>query len=378
MTAPPRASERLSARSADIEASGIRRMFELTATMRDPINLSIGQAHFDPPAEMVEAAVAALRGNRANRYSVTEGIPELNAAVADYIERQGGRRPEATLVTCGVSGGLMLSFLTALNPGEEILIPDPYFVMYKHLASMLGIVPVSYDTYPEFRIDAARIAERITERTRVILINSPQNPTGALVGQDELEGVAALAREHDLLVVSDEIYAEFVYDEPFHSMFPLYESTVVLGGFSKTYGVPGWRLGYAAGPEVLIDKMRTLQQFTFVCAPVPLQHAAVRALEIDMGAEIGAYRRKRDMVYEGLRERFSIARPGGSFYAFPAYPEGVDPKAFLARAIEEKVLIVPGGAFSERDTHFRVSFALEDDKLARGIEILNAIAAELG
>lgn len=377
MSAPKKpAAERLSQRAQAIQASGIRRMFELSSTMVDPINLSIGQAHFDPPEELVEAAVHALRAGH-HRYSVTEGLPKLNQAIAAYFERQWDRRPVSTMVTLGVSGGIMLSFLAALDPGDEVLIPDPYFVMYKHVATMLGITAVCYDLYPDFRLRRSALERAVSPRTRAILVNTPANPTGVVMSREELDLVCSFARERDLLVISDEIYSEFCFDGPFPSMIQAEENAIVLGGFSKTYGIPGWRLGYAVGPEPLIDKMRTLQQFSFVCAPVPLQHAAVKALELDMSAEIRAYAAKRDRVVEGLREHFEVVPPGGSFYAFPRLPAGVDPKTFAERAVARKTLIVPGAAFSPRDTHFRLSFALDDEKLQRGLDVLNEIAREL-
>jgi aspartate aminotransferase/aminotransferase len=371
------AAERISQRAQAIQASGIRRMFELSSTMVDPINLSIGQAHFDPPEELVEAAIQALRSGH-HRYSVTEGLPKLNLAIASYFERQWGRKPASTMVTLGVSGGIVLSFLAALDPGDEVLIPDPYFVMYKHVATMLGITAVTYDLYPDFRLRRAALERAVTPRTKAILVNSPANPTGAVLSREELELVAAFAEEHDLLVISDEIYSEFCFDGPFPSMIQAEPDALVLGGFSKTYGIPGWRLGYAVGPEAIIDKMRTLQQFTFVCAPVPLQHAAVKALDLDMSPEIRAYAAKRDLVVEGLRDQFELVAPAGSFYAFPRLPAGVDPVLFAERAVARKTLIVPGSAFSLRNTHFRLSFALDDAKLRRGIDVLNEIARELG
>ena len=186
----------LSRRVSGIEPSGIRRIFELMATMEDPINLSIGQAHYDPPEQLVEAACRAMREGH-NRYTVTQGLPELNDLVLDDVEQRLGRRPETCLLTSGVSGGLMLSFLSLLDPGDEILLPDPYFVMYKHLATICGATVKFYDTYPtedggRFGIDLAQIEELVSERTKIVFVNSPSNPTGGMLTRDEIEGVCRI------------------------------------------------------------------------------------------------------------------------------------------------------------------------------------------
>ncbi len=356
-----------------IEASGIRKMFELVNSLEDPINLSIGQAHFDPPAELQEAAGRAIREGW-NRYSVTQGLAELNERILQHYQERQKVRPEASMVTCGVSGGVLLSFLCLLDPGDEILLPDPYFMMYRHLAILCGAVPRYYSLYPDFRPRLDEMSSLLTRKTKVILINSPSNPTGSVLSAEELQAIAGLAEESGAVIISDEIYDAFVYDAPFVSACRFSKRALILGGFSKTLGVPGWRLGYALGPEEIVDTMRTLQQFTFVCAPTPFQKAILDTWGLDMSPQISAYRKKRDLLVRGLDERFKLVPPAGSFYAFPSFPEGIDAKAFLAGAIEKQVLLVPGSAFSERGTHFRISFAASDEKLSRGLEILNGLS----
>ncbi len=348
-------------------------MFELGATMDRPINFSIGQPDFDAPEPVKEAAIRAIRAGK-NKYTVTEGIPELNEHLLERLAQRYHFKAEASLVTAGVSGGLLLSFFVTLNPGDEILIPDPYFVMYRHLATICGAKPVFYDIYPDFQISVKKLEKLVTSKTKVLLLNSPQNPTGALIDAKTLKEIAAFARKHDLLVISDEIYDEFVYDGKYRSISEFYDKLVLLGGFSKSYGIPGWRLGYAAGPHEIIDAMRTLQQFTFVCAPSPLQYAALAALKMDMEPWISGYRIKRDLVYEGLKEHYDMVRPGGSFYAFPKIPNGFTEKEFIQRALAKKLLIVPGSACSNRHTHFRLSFAVADSELERGVEVLRSLA----
>ena len=365
----------LSRRADRIEASGIRRIFELVSSMEDPINLSIGQAHFDVPEAVKEAAIAAIREGF-NRYTVTQGLPELNDAVLARLAERYGYRGEHSLITSGVSGGLMLGFMGLLDPGDRVLLPDPYFTMYPVLAGMVSAEVDTYDCYPGTPLTEAALEAGVHETTRLILINSPSNPTGRTLTADELRAVAAVAERHDLIVMSDEIYDDFVYEPPFESAAKYVdpERLLLLGGFSKTYGMPGWRMGWAAGPDALIDAMRKMQQFSFVCAPSMAQKACLVALQTSMDHEIEAYRRKRDLLAEGLASHYDLSLPGGSFYMFPALPAGVSGADFAARAVERKLLVVPGSAFSARDTHFRLSFAAEDAVLERGVVALNELA----
>jgi len=363
----------IAGRVKHIEASGIRKVFELVATMEDPVNLSIGQADYDPPVELQEAAVRAIRGGW-NRYSVTQGFPELNEKILDRYEEIQGVRPEASMLTCGVSGGVLLSFLCLLEAGDEILLPDPYFMMYRHLALMCGAEPKYYSLYPDFRPSLGEIESLLSKRTKIILVNSPSNPTGGVFAEEELRKIGEMADKAGAVLVSDEIYEQFVYEGPFVSPGRFAGKSLVLGGFSKTFGIPGWRQGFALGPAEIIEPMRTLQQFTFVCAPTPFQRAILDTWGLDMSGYVKAYVEKRRILVEGLDPVFRLVPPQGSFYAFPSYPEGLDPGEFLEKALARKVLVVPGSAFSSRNTHFRISFAAPDEKIREGVRILNEIA----
>ncbi len=368
----------ISRRAQRIPESGIRRIFELVASTPDPINLSIGQAHFDVPDVLKDVATSAIQQGF-NRYTVTQGLPELNERIVGMLADRYGTGNTWSLVTSGVSGGLMLGFLALLDPGDEVLIPDPYFTMYAVLAEMSDATWRTYDLYPGKPLTEATLQAGVTERTRVLLINSPSNPTGRTLSGAELDAVAAVARRHDLVVVSDEIYQDFVYELPFASACQHVDADrlLLLGGFSKTYGMPGWRLGWATGPEPLIDAMRRFQQFSFVCAPAPLQQAALAALDVDMSAEIEAYRAKRDRIIDGIADHYACSRPGGSFYAWPEIPGDIGSERFMERALKRRLLVVPGKAFSARDSHLRVSFAADDDMLDRGVDALCAIAEEI-
>jgi aspartate aminotransferase/aminotransferase len=362
-------------RALDIDASGIRKVFDLGAKLKDPINLSIGQPDFDVPDSIKENAIAAIRAGK-NRYTPTQGIAELIEPIRAKITAQTHWTDPGILILSGTSSGLVLVMLATLNPGDEVLFLDPYFVMYKHLPRLCGAAPVPVDTYPDFRLHPERIEAAITPRTKMLIICSPSNPTGITLTAEEIAIAAAIARRHNLLVVSDEIYDAFNYG-PHHSIAPLLpDQCVLLKGYSKTYGMTGWRLGYAAGPRAIIDQMTKLQQYTFVCAPSMVQYAALGADEINMQPYIDAYRKKRDKVVSGLQDIFEINQPGGAFYVFPKVPAGQNATEFVHRAIDNNVLIIPGNVFSGRDTHFRLSYATTDQKLDQGITILRHLATK--
>lgn len=362
----------ISLRANQIEASGIRKIFDLGATLQDPVNLSIGQPDFDVPEPVKNAAIAALREGF-NRYTPSGGIPELKAAVLDRFEAAQGFRPEDAIITSGVSGALTLALLALVNVGDRVLVPDPYFVSYKHLTTLSGGVPVFYDTYPDFKVNAVALADQMTSQTKVLLTMSPANPTGACLDEDTKEALGFLARRHSIAVINDEIYDLFTYGKRGKSMAAYYpEGTLVVGGLSKTAAMTGWRVGWALGPKPWIEAMLKLQQFTFVCAPSFAQKAALVALDADLTAAVPSYQKKRDHVLAGLRKAgYEVNEPGGAFYLFvkvpPSYASGT---VFCEEAVNRELLLVPGGVFSQRDTHFRISYAASDAKLNRALEIL--------
>ena len=372
----------LAKRTQCFDASGIRKVFDLGAKMTAslaaggtaPINLSIGQPDFDVPEEVRQAAVEAIGSSR-NGYALTQGIPVLREKLQARIDEQYGHNDRQVFVTSGTSGGLMLAMLVLLDPGDEVILFDPYFVMYDALAGIAGGKPVYIDTYPDFHIDLDRVADAITPRTKIIVCNSPANPTGTVAGREEVRGLAELAAERNVLLLSDEIYREFCYDEPFCSPAEFNPQTLVVDGFSKSHGMPGWRLGFAHGPAAVIREMTKLQQYSFVCAPHPFQWAGAVAMDVDVRRHVEAYRRKRDMIVEGLADDYELVFPGGAFYAFPRLPWGTGME-FAARAIDHNLLIIPGNIFSRRDTHFRISYAADDSVIQRGIEVLRMLARD--
>jgi aspartate aminotransferase/aminotransferase len=359
-------------RMGHIDASGIRKVFDLAKSMKDPIDLSIGQPDFDVPEPLKEAAIAAIRSGP-NGYTQTQGIPELRDRLQAEVNRQFAHADRQLIVTSGTSGGLVLAILTLVNPGEEVIVFDPYFVMYKHLVTLAGGSTVFVDTYPHFRIDVERVRAAITPRTKMIIVNSPANPTGAVASTAELKGLAELARSRDIVLVSDEVYRSFCYEAEFHSPAEWNADALVVDGFSKSCAMTGWRLGFIHGPSRIIHEIAKLQQFTFVCAPHPVQRAGVVALDLDVASYAAAYRRRRDRLVAALRDRYEIAGAGGAFYLFPRAPRGTGSE-FVAEAIRRGLLIIPGKVFSQHDTHFRLSYAASDRTIDRGIEMLCELA----
>ena len=361
----------LSTRVANLGMSGIRKIFNRAATIKDCIDLSIGKTDFDVPSVVKESAHRAIEAGM-NGYAPTGGIPELRDGIKSMLRKRTGVPIEQVFVTSGASGGLVLAFMSLISPRDEVLIPDPFFIVYKVLIEQFGGVPVFYDTYPDFTLHKKEIESKITAKTKLIVVNSPQNPTGACYSHNELEMVADIAARNNLLILSDEAYDRFNYDDEFVSMFSIApERTVMLSGFSKSYGMAGWRIGYAVGPKIILEKMETLQQFTYVCAPSPFQKACAENLDLDLSPYIADHKRKRDFVYDNLKDRYELQKPSGALYAFIKVPwEGETGTEFAEACLEKKLLLVPGGAFSRRDTHFRLCFGASDEKLEAGVKIL--------
>lgn len=359
-------------RMHQIDASGIRRVFDLAATMQDPVNLSIGQPHYDTPQPVKDALCKAVQEGR-NAYSQTQGIAPLKSLLKEDLDRRYGHPDRDVFITSGTSGGLMLTLCTLINPGDEVIIFDPWFVMYRHLVTLAGgrVVPIS--TYPDFRIRAEAVRQAITPRTRLIIFNSPANPTGVVATPAETRAIAELAAERNIALLSDEIYSAFCYDSEFCSPAQWNDRTIVIDGFSKSHSMTGLRLGYLHAPDYLIRQMLKLQQFTFVCAPHPVQWAGLTAWELDLTGNRNDYRSRRDLLVEQLSGHYEITGGEGAFYLFLRTPWGTGTE-FVTEAIRRNLLIIPGSVFSKEDTHFRLSFAADDATLLKGAAILRDLA----
>ena len=361
-------------RTRSFDASGIRKVFDLAARMKNPVNLSIGQPDYDVPEAIRLACIDALQ-HRKNSYSPTQGIAPLLSKLQSRVDTEYGHEDRQVFVSSGTSGGLVLALLSIVNPGDEVIFFDPYFVMYEALVKLVGGVPVVIDTYPDFRIDAGRVEAAITPKTKLVLLNSPANPTGAVASPQDVADLADLTARRKIALVSDELYRMFMYDEPFVSPARFNPQTIVIDGFSKSHGMTGWRLGFVHGPAEIMNAMIKLQQYTFVCAPQPVQWAGVTAMDVEMGEYVSAYRQKRDRILAGISDLFEVTRPGGAFYVFPRAPRGTGSE-FVNKALEHELLIIPGNIFSRRDTHFRISFAADDLVIDKGIEILRKLGRD--
>ena len=380
MSAPLDIERLLSKRVLEIENSGIRRAWDLAQACDDPINLSIGQPDFLVPDAIKQAAIDAILADK-NGYTHTAGDADLLASIHARLHSQFNWEFDegshhSAMVTTGTAGALTLACLAILEQGDEIIVPDPYFVIYPTLARIADGKAVLCDTYPDFRMTAQRIAPCITERTKAVLLNSPANPTGVVLTAQEVADIAELCRDRGILLITDEIYDAFVFPPTQHaSPASTSDDVLVIRGYGKTYGCTGWRMGYAAGPKPLIDSMLKLKQQTFVCAPSVLQYALVGAYDVDLAPLIAQFSARRDMVVSILSEVTELVIPEGAFYAFPKIPESlkVSGMEFVAKAIEQDVLVIQGDVFSKHDTHFRISFAVPEDKLEQGLLKLRSL-----
>jgi len=343
-----------------ISPSGIRRFFDLLASMEEVISLGVGEPDFATPWHIREAAIYSLEKGY-TMYTSNLGMPELRQELSRYLKDNYNLEYDPNselLITVGVSEGLDLAMRAILNPGDEVIMPDPCYVSYNPCVILAGGTPIMVPTNQEnnFEINAADIEARVTDRTKAILIGYPANPTGAVMPKNKLAQVAEVARRHQLLVISDEIYAKLVYGVEhtcFATLPEMKESTILLGGFSKAYAMTGWRIGYAAGTTEIIAAMTKIHQYTMLCASIMGQVAAIEALksgEDSVTEMVGEYNRRRLAMVKGLNDiGLSCFEPRGAFYTFPSIKgTGMSSEEFAERLlIEEKVAVVPGPAFGQ-------------------------------
>ncbi|HWX21360.1 MAG TPA: aminotransferase class I/II-fold pyridoxal phosphate-dependent enzyme [Candidatus Binatia bacterium] len=380
---------RLNATVRDIPRSGIRDFFDIVTSMKEVISLGIGEPDFDTPWHVRESTVFALERG-ATHYTSNLGYLELRRALARYVRKAFGAEynPEnEILITVGVSEALDLALRALLNPGEEVLYHEPCYVSYRATILLAHGIPVAVETQPEngFRLTRAMLEAKVTPRTKVLMLNFPNNPTGAVMNRADLEGVAAFARERDLIVITDEIYGELTYDAPHTSLVSLpglRDRTLLLHGFSKAWAMTGFRLGYACGPAELIEAMMKIHQYTMLCASSLSQKAALEALarpETDIAEMADEYRRRRNYIVGAFADMgLECHRPLGAFYAFPSVAKfGLSARDFALRLLqEEKVAVVPGTAFGACGEGFvRCAYATNMENIK---EALGRIARFIG
>ncbi len=372
----------ISERVRIVPPSGIRKFFDISATMTDVISLGIGEPDFVTPQPIIRAGVRALEAGHTH-YTSNSGTVELRQAIARYIERLYGIRydPETEiLVTVGVSEALYLVMNAVLDPGDEVIVPQPCFVAYAPEVTFAGGVPVVIDTFveEEFQVTGAAVETAITPRTKAILIGYPNNPTGAVMSRERLLEIAAVAERHDLLVISDEIYDRLVYGVEhvhFATLPGMRPRTVVLGGFSKSHAMTGWRLGYALGPAEVIAAMRKIHQYTIMSAPTVAQIAVAETLdqvEEEVERMRAEYDRRRRLMVDGFNSLgLRCFEPRGAFYAFPnVSASGLDEQTFAEALLrEERVAVIPGTAFGASGAGFvRACYATAYEKIEEALE----------
>ncbi len=372
----------ISNRVQQIPPSGIRRFFDIAATMEDVVSLGIGEPDFVTPEPILEAGVASLRAGHTG-YTSNNGTIELRTAVSKHLNRLYDVEYDPALevlITVGVSEAQYLALTAILNPGDEVIVPQPCFVSYAAEVSLAGGTPVPIATRVEnnFQVTAAEVEAAITRHTKALLIGYPNNPTGAVLERETLEAIAKVAKKHDILVVSDEIYDRLVYDIDhvcFASLPGMWERTILLGGFSKAYAMTGWRLGYAAAPPEILGAMKKIHQYTVMSAPTTAQDAALVALaEGDEAVEEmrQRYDRRRRLIVDGFNAMgLKCFEPRGAFYAFPSVRgSGMDDAEFAERLLdEERVAVIPGRAFGLGGAGYvRCSYATAYEKIEIALE----------
>lgn len=382
----------LAEKVVNIKPSGIRKFFDIASEMKDAISLGVGEPDFDTPWHIRDEGIYSLEKGR-TFYTSNAGLKELREEIANYIYRKQGIRYEhpmkEILVTVGGSEAIDIGFRAMINPGDEVLIPQPSFVSYEPCAVMAGATPViiNLKAENEFRLTAQELEEAVTEKTKILVLPFPNNPTGAIMEQKDLEAIAEVIIKHDIYVMSDEIYSELSYKEKHVSIAQIpgmKERTILINGFSKAFAMTGWRLGYACGPEAIIEQMIKIHQFAIMCAPTTSQYAAIEALkngDEDVAEMCTAYNQRRRYLVHCFKEMgLECFEPYGAFYIFPCIKEfGMSSDDFAMEFLEEeRVAVVPGNAFGDcGEGYLRISYAssLENlriamTKLARFVEKL--------
>ncbi len=364
-----------------IKPSGIRKFFDIAATMEGVISLGVGEPDFPTPTSIREAGIRSIV-DKGTTYTANVGLMELRRAISKYLEKRFHVEydpADQILVTVGASEAVDLALRAVVNPGDEVLVPEPTYVSYAPSAILAGGVAVPVPTYEkdDFRLTADVIRSLITPKTKAIVFCYPNNPTGAVMEKADLMAIADVLREHDILVIADEIYAELVYGIEHTSMATLpgmYEKTLLINGFSKAFSMTGWRLGYACGPAPLVDAMKKIHQYVIMCAPTMSQWAAIEALENGMPEVermVAEYDKRRQTIVHGFRNMgLSCFEPRGAFYCFPRISDlGMTSDEFCNRLLEaEKVAVVPGSAFGDSGEGFiRVSYAYSIDSINKAL-----------
>lgn len=374
-----------------IKPSGIRKFFDIVTEMKDAISLGVGEPDFDTPWHIRDEGIYSLEKGR-TFYTSNSGLKDLKQEICNYIKRSQNvdyNVDTDVLVTVGGSEAIDIGFRAMINPGDEVLIPQPSYVSYEPCAILAGAKPVIIDLKPEneFRLTAEELENSITDKTKILVLPFPNNPTGSIMEREDLEKIAKVIIEKDIFVMSDEIYSELTYKDKHVSIVSIprmKERTLLINGFSKAYAMTGWRLGYACGPKELIKQMTKIHQYAIMCAPTTSQYAAIEALkngENDVKEMRTAYNQRRRFLINAFREMgLECFEPYGAFYVFPCIKEfGMTSEEFATRFLrEEKVATVPGTAFGDSGEGFlRISYAYSLETLKIAMERLKNFVTRL-
>lgn len=382
----------LSDRTVALKPSGIRKFFDVVNEMPDAISLGVGEPDFDTPWHIRDVGIYSLEKGR-TFYTSNSGLMELRSEICRYLKRKydlSYNPKDEVLITVGGSEAIDIALRAMINPGEEVIIPQPSYVSYEPCAILANANPVTINlkNENEFRLTAAELEEAITDKTKVVIMPFPNNPTGAIMERKDLEAVAEVIIKHDLYVISDEIYAELTYSDSGHvsiaSIPGMLERTIVINGFSKSYAMTGWRLGFACGPKKIIEQMTKIHQFAIMCAPTTSQYAAIEALrhgDDDVKEMCEAYNQRRRYLLHTFKQMgLPCFEPFGAFYVFPCIKEfGMSSDEFALRLLEEeKVAVVPGTAFGDSGEGFlRISYAYSIESLKEAIGRIESFIGRL-
>lgn len=370
-------------RVSSLKVSGIRKLFE--AAPPGAINLGLGEPDIQPPHEMIEAFEEALEKGY-NKYGPSAGIKELREAVAEDLRSY--RKDvsfENVIITAGATEGMMIACETILGEGDEALVPNPGFIIYGPDVALAGGRPVDYSLKPEngFLPDLEEIESLITKRTKAIIVNSPSNPTGTVFPKETVKGLGEIATEHDLYILSDEVYNCYVYEGEHWSFARFHDDTIVVNSFSKSLAVTGWRIGYVATSKEIVQQLSKVQYYTLACPATATQYAVLKGLEVlDSFQErvLEEFRKRRGVMMRKMAEIPSFSAPPvtGAFYVFPRFSQKISSEEFALRILEKGVICAPGSAFGSRgEGHLRFSYANSQENISRGIDIVKELARSL-
>ncbi len=371
----------VSKRVLSIKPSGIREIFEMATV--DAINLGLGELDFEPPKEARDAYKEALDQDR-NRYGPTKGIDPLRRLVAGKVQKY---RPDITLdnviITASGTQGTMAAFQTLFEDGDEVLIPEPGFVLYEPDSILSDAVPVPYPLDERFQPDIEAIKERITSHTKGLVVNSPSNPTGAVLTRESFQALKDIAQDHDLWVISDEVYEDYIYSGEHYSFNEIIERAVVLNSFSKSFAVTGWRIGYLTAPLDLVNYISNMQYHLVACPPTPPQFALAKVFQVQeefIKKVVPIFDKRRKAMVDGLNDikGFHCHMPEGAFYAFPSYSQKISSRDLARKLVANGVICAPGTAFGERgENHLRFSYAASEGNIANGLAIVKKVVESL-